>query len=67
MRLRRNSMGTQGGRQHNIKTDFKFKLTRKHKQNNILITQLSQTGNSPEKKDINFIPVNLHQVLHLSF
>ena len=61
MRLRRNSARTQGGRHlKNIKVDFKFKLTRKPKHNKILNTQLSKTGNSPEKKtNISIIPVNL--------
>ena len=58
---------TQGGRKlKNIEMDFKFRLTRKHK-HNISDTQLRQTGNSPGKFNISFIPVNPRQVLHLSF
>ena len=51
MRLRCNSVWTQGGRQLKIiKMDLNFKLTRKHKHVNILYTQQSQTGNRAEKK-----------------
>ena len=57
MRLRRNFMSTQGGRQLKIiKMDLNFKLTRKHKHVNFLYTQLSQTGNRAEKNEYQFDP-----------
>ena len=48
MRLRRNSVKTQGGHQVKIiKMDFKFKLTRKHiNKKNVSNIQLRKTGNS---------------------
>ena len=48
MKLRRNSVRTQGGCQlKNIKTNFKLKLTRKHiiEDKNLSNAQLTQTGN----------------------
>ena len=61
MRFRRNSVRTQGGRQlKNIKMDFEINLTRKHKHSFILNTQLSQTGNCPEKMNNILVPVNVH-------
>ena len=68
MILRSSSVRTQGGRQlKNIKIDFKFSLTRKQLSTKIFQIHKLDKLTIVQKKNTSSLPVNFHQVMHLSF